>query len=600
MSSEGAVATQVLLVAQVFLIGLATLEIQNDVLARFRDRLDRLRQDALDLDICEFDPVRTHRIARRAQVLGIELEPPSRWYHLFGLWPQLLFSLASFALLIVVLWQEGARANLASLGNPLSDYRYSAGYAILGAEFLLLAMFVLHIQFARRSLRRLADAVVAAIGDSDEARFVVAPGLGRLDFGSIPQPRISPQYAPTGDVARALHCAAYVAEATLRRYGRRDPVTLLNSLSYAVRLSEAGKLQEATSIAKRVADRLEELKPGSVDQAVAFLRLAQVHRRAGSTAQAVSYARDSHAELLRLLGNSHPDTLDALDELVESLDSAGDYKGALALLEDESAHMGRQGRASLRGKAALARALMRVGRYSEAVEMHAEIVSESKKELGEEHRETLRSRKTLAAAYYYVGSLEEAQRENEEVLEVQSRVLGPEHPDTLGSRNNLAVIYQASGRYGDALRENEEVVRVQSRVLGSDHPNTLLTRHNLAATYKDIGRLDDALRVLEDVVDKRSRVLGPENPATLDSRNNLGVIFWEVGRLEEAVRVLEDVLEKRSRVLGPEDPETLRSRRNLAAAYRELGRFEDAALEDELARTRLSTPERERVEEDPM
>lgn len=412
MSNAGGVAAQVILVAQVFLIGLATLEVENGVLARFRERLDRLRQDALDLDICDFDPVRTHRLTRRAEVLGVELEPSRHWFHAFGLWPQLIFSLGSGTFLPIVLWQESARNNLPLVGNPLSDHRYSAGYAILIAELLLLVMLSLHIYSAKRSLRRMADAVIVAIGNSDDARYVVTPGLAGLDFSSIPQPRITPRYAPTGDVKRAAECAACVSQATRRLYGWRHPLAVSNDLGYAVRLAEAGRLREAMSLAESAAAQLDSFAAGTVDKATATARLATVHRRAGSVDAALGYARESYAELRCLLGRDHPATLDVFDELIRSLDAAGQYRETFRLLDEEGRSPHRP--LALRQKSALARALLRVGQYAKGVETYKEVLAESRETLGDEHPETLRALNNLAAGHVYVGQPEDAERMHEE------------------------------------------------------------------------------------------------------------------------------------------------------------------------------------------
>jgi tetratricopeptide (TPR) repeat protein len=176
---------------------------------------------------------------------------------------------------------------------------------------------------------------------------------------------------------------------------------------------------------------------------------------------------------------------------------------------------------TLNSRNSLAIAYRAAGRTAEAVPLHEQTLAVRERVLGPDHPDTLDSRNNLAIAYRAAGRAAEAVPLHEQTLAARERLLGPDHPRTLTSRNNLAVTYQEAGRAAEAVRLHEQTLAARERLLGPDHPDTLQSRNNLAAAYREAGRAADAVPLHEQTLAARERVLGPDHPDTVQSRRNL-------------------------------------------------------------------------------
>jgi tetratricopeptide (TPR) repeat protein len=166
-----------------------------------------------------------------------------------------------------------------------------------------------------------------------------------------------------------------------------------------------------------------------------------------STPRAIEIGEPLIADHERLLGASHPDTLNARDSLAPANEDAGRVAGAIQLLEQTLA--GRERR------------------------------------LGPDDPDTMRSRSDLARAYRKAGRVADAVPLVEQTLAARERLFGTDHPSTLASRNNLASAYRATGRPAEAIPLFEKNLATCERLFGADHPKTLASRRNLDLAYQE-------------------------------------------------------------------------------------------------------------------
>jgi hypothetical protein len=247
----------------------------------------------------------------------------------------------------------------------------------------------------------------------------------------------------------------------------------------------------------------------------------------GDPRAAHPYFERAYAGVRTRLGDDHPDTLRAANDL------AGDLRS--------------------------------LGRYEAALHLDEQTLALRRRVLGEDHPDTLTSASNLAADLSRLGLHVRAHRLDEQTLALRRRVLGDDHPDTLTSANNLAVDLSQVSDHLSALHLDEQTLALRRRVLGEDHPDTLMSASNLAA---DLSQLSDHARAREldaDTFDRRRRVLGTDHPSTLHSANNLAADLRALHRYEEARDLDTDTVERRRRVLGGQHPDTCDSERNLAA-----------------------------------
>jgi len=267
--------------------------------------------------------------------------------------------------------------------------------------------------------------------------------------------------------------------------------------------------------------------------AVVFL-----NRLGDSAAQSILISEPLLADMERVLGADHPDTLSVRNSLANAYGAAG--------------------------------------RTAEAIPLFEQNLADRERALGADHPYTLTARNNLANAYGDAGRTAEAIPLHEQNLADRERVLGADHPDTLTARNNLAIAYRAAGRTAEAIPLHEQNLADRERVLGADHPYTLTARGSLAIAYWAAGRTAEAIPLFEQNLADRERVLGADHPYTLTARNNLAIAYWAAGRTAEAIPLHEQNLADRERVLGADHPDTLTTRNNLAIAYRAASRTAEA------------------------
>ena len=181
-----------------------------------------------------------------------------------------------------------------------------------------------------------------------------------------------------------------------------------------------------------------------------FLALHHLIELGDNMPRAIAIGEPLTADLERLLGASHPDTLDARNSLATAYEDAG--------------------------------------RAAEAIQLFEQTLAGRERLLGPDDPDTMRSRNDLARAYREAGRIADAVPLVEQILAIRERLSGADHPSTLASRNNLASAYRATGRPAEAIPLFEENVAACERLFGADHPKTLASRHNLDLARQESAR----------------------------------------------------------------------------------------------------------------
>ena len=237
-----------------------------------------------------------------------------------------------------------------------------------------------------------------------------------------------------------------------------------------------------------------------------FIALYHLIELGDSAPQAIAVGEPLTADLERLLGPGHPDTLNSRNSL--------------------------------------AAAYLAAGRVADAIPLFEQTLVVLQRQLGPDHPDTLTSQNNLASAYQDAGRVAEAIQLYEQNLAVRERLPGPDHPSTLNSRGNLAAAYLAADRVADAIALFEQTLAGRDRVLGPDHPDTQTSRKNLAKAYRAAGRVADAIP-LEQTLAGRRQVLRPDHPDTQTSRKNLATAYRDGGRAAKAIPPVEQTLAAR-------------------------------------------------------
>ncbi|MGW1527581.1 tetratricopeptide repeat protein [Streptomyces sp. NPDC001588] len=223
--------------------------------------------------------------------------------------------------------------------------------------------------------------------------------------------------------------------------------------------------------------------------------------------------------------------------------------------------------------------LSRTGRPADALREYTHVARARERVLGPDHPDTLAARQEMAYVLGQLGRPFEAHQVYTSVLATRERTMGPDHPDTLRCRHNIAFNLSRLGRLEDSYRTAYEVAEARARVLGAAHPDTLVTRYEVAYVLGQLGRWGEALQTYRDVAGERAAALGPDHPDTLAARHEIGISLGRLGRSAQALALYRELVDDRTRVQGPSHPETLRARHGLGVNLGRLGRWEEALAE---------------------
>ncbi|KAF7358515.1 hypothetical protein MVEN_00902400 [Mycena venus] len=283
----------------------------------------------------------------------------------------------------------------------------------------------------------------------------------------------------------------------------------------------------------------------------------------------------------RELGNDHPDTLWAMENLGNMYYLLGDYRSAtdlrVVILEKQKILLGEDHPDTLRSMNAMGSAYYQLGEFKKAEEVEIALVKKCMQFLGEDNPDTLRSMCNLASTYRQLCRYTEAENLQEKVLEKQKQAQGEEHPQTLQIMRFLAETYSQQGKFKDAAELVVLALQRQRKILDEDHPDILQTMSRLASAYFHLGQVKKAEELELLLWEKYKRVLGADHPTTLQVMEDLARTYSELNQLSIAEAFAVGALEKQIKILGDGHYDTVFTMSTLAEICMKQGQFERAA-----------------------
>ena len=301
-------------------------------------------------------------------------------------------------------------------------------------------------------------------------------------------------------------------------------------LGHVNNLSDLGRLQEAIERCERlVAEATAELGGDHPVTITIKADYATLLGLAGMLEQAAEIEKDVLATRLLLMGERHPETISAMQNLALRNRRLGNLAASEVL-------------------------------YRDAMRLSAEVLP-----LNDPQRMTIEVN---------FGVLLQSTRRSDEALAVLEGVYprivatqGETHPMAVSARRNIGAVLNDLGRFEEALPIFEEGFEATERNNGPDAPTTIIALANLGAVYQSVGRLDESLATLDEVLVRARRTLPP-------THWNLGVFLIYRGRtlitmerFADAVATIDEARALLETALGPEHPRSIESRRGLMQAY---------------------------------
>ncbi|GAA2585128.1 FxSxx-COOH system tetratricopeptide repeat protein [Actinomadura fulvescens] len=349
-------------------------------------------------------------------------------------------------------------------------------------------------------------------------------------------------------------------------------------------LRDMAHFEESRALDERVlAAQRELLGPEHPKTLMTAGGLAASLRALGRYRRALDMDRETYAAW-RQYGEDMPETLAAANNLAVSYRINGDFTESLRLDRDtyerRRVRLGPVHPRTLDSEAAVARDLLEVGLYADAVSQARGVREKAEHVLGAEHRITLNATALLGVAYRGTGDLRTAQRYFEEALDGLTLRFGRDSSDALSARLSNAANLLALEQLEDGERQIRQVLAVYRTRLGDTHPHTLSCQVNLASAL----RLKEEMRAALDLVwpanEALEKYLGDEHPYALAATMVLAVLLADMGEEDQARQYEELSARRMASALGPRHPDTLRCRANLLLTRMELG---DARAEQERA-----------------
>lgn len=317
-----------------------------------------------------------------------------------------------------------------------------------------------------------------------------------------------------------------------------------------------------------------------------------IERRLSLLAAAEPNARTVLAHARWVMGEEHPLTLSAMNELASLLYERGPSDEAESLwrraLDLDCARSADRDSIAPRILNNLGQSLMKRGRLDEArdcLERNVEIVGRTR---GPEHPAYATGLINLAILDEAQGRLSHAQSRYEQALERLRSLHGDNHPDVAKALGNLADLYRVQNHFAESERLAREALAIAERFFGPDHGELGRIIHTLAATLYSVDRYDEAAALGRRARDIFIAAHGPEHDTVLAAHGLLAAIDRARGNLAAAERSLRAIHTARNMRLGPDDPRTLAALNNLGTVLAESGRFDqaEAALRSALERRR--------------
>jgi tetratricopeptide (TPR) repeat protein len=329
---------------------------------------------------------------------------------------------------------------------------------------------------------------------------------------------------------------------------------------------------EAESAALRAADEAE--KGGKPENALQALEIAGWSARERvQYADALQYFR--RAEKLTDLQRDAKEWAMVQQEIADLLLDQGQYQEAEKLLRKlldlRMRMLGPEDSGTVRTRANLAAASLKLGNAAEAERQYREVIKITEK-AGPGALATLIARGGLANALDDQERYAEAEAEYRQVLALREKRLGPEDRDTLLSRHNLATCLSRQDKHAEAEMEFRRVLALRQKVLGPEHPDTLLTRVNLANVLTKQQKFPEAESEYRGIIPLDEKVLGPRHPDTLSLYFNFALSLARAGKLQEARPFARKAVQGAQEVLGADHPSTKRYLILLSKLEKDTGR----------------------------
>ncbi len=434
---------------------------------------------------------------------------------------------------------------------------------------------------ARRA-ERVKELLVALFRQSDPAetrgaaitaREILEAGTRRVETELAEEPEVRAELQATlAGIYQSLGLyeeARDVAERSLalRRqlYAEGDPRVGIGLAALGSVLVEGGHHEDARTALEAAIRALEAGAEREERLALAQARSDLAHLETFTDPQAGRALQEAaYQGFVGLLGEDHPETLEALHNLALTREEAGDYPAAEAAFSGAIAGLERV-HDPMHPEVAHARAhyaglLDRLGRRKEAGAQFTRALAIEREVLGPGHEK-------LAHTLYSYGIFLNGARRWAEALAAfaeAQEIFGPHAYSTGHCLRYSGLSLLGLGQPAEAAARLTAAAEVYRRTLGTDHGEVYRAVADLGTARQRMGDLDAAERLQREGIAGIERAYGADAYQLAKPLEQLGETLRLRGALPEAIAVHRRGLELTRQVLGPRHARSALAARELA------------------------------------
>ncbi|WBB73074.1 FxSxx-COOH system tetratricopeptide repeat protein [Micromonospora sp. WMMD1128] len=332
-----------------------------------------------------------------------------------------------------------------------------------------------------------------------------------------------------GQYADALRLDEQVLSEQRRRYGLRHYRTLVAGRGRGGDLRGLGRFEDAlvedqatfAGFRKVVGDDHPNTRMAVNNLALSFLLT-------GDAREALRLARMERDRRMALLGPEDSRVWRAACVVGTLEREVGAYDLSLATLREALERIHQLPAASpleeLRVNRTLAVTERRLGSTVAAKNRSSETYLGYRSHLGEDHPLTRASLLSMAVDYYRAGDLGVAVENGIRCLRGYERQLETGHPFIAACSVDVGLFLRGAGEHDQAVRDGERGLRTLRARLGDVHPWTLTAINAQAGHLAARGDLDEALRIQDEAHLNSVHYLGRSHPCSLDAAANAATI----------------------------------------------------------------------------
>ena len=272
--------------------------------------------------------------------------------------------------------------------------------------------------------------------------------------------------------------------------------------------------------------------------------------------------------------------LEALNARVIALLRAGKYGDAMPLAEQfaaaAKARYGKNAPEYATALSNLARLLKATNRLAEAEPLYRRALAIAENSLGRDHPVVAIHLNNLAQLLLATNRFAEAEPLMRRTLAIDEKSFGPDHPDVAIDLNNLAQLLQATNRLAEAEPLMRHALAIDEKSLDPGHPDVARDLNNLALLLQATNRLAEAEPLLRRVIGIFERNEPDKQPNYADALNNLAQLLQATNRLAEAEPLIRRALAIDEKSFGPGHPRVANRLNNLAQLLQATNRLAEA------------------------